>query len=182
MHAHAQQASNVDIIPSQQAKENGIHLDHNTATHPPLKISPDKSEILMLDEEAGTIIVGNPAHLNVLADSADRLILVPRAPGASFFTVLNKNGDVLMQRHILIAAPQKNYLRVRRSCGGDSACQPTSVYYCPDTCHDVSVVGADAPAPDAPSGDMASPDAAALAGGAQALSGGIPEAQDAISE
>lgn len=114
----------------------------NDITHPPLRLTPDKSTIIELSDAAGSIIVGNPAHLNILADSAKRLIVVPRAQGASFFTVLGKDGNVLMQRHVIVGSTSgadKKYVRVRRVCpGGSGNCQQTSVYYCPDMCHEIS--------------------------------------------
>lgn len=135
--AAAQAQQSVEIIPQTSAKERGIALDESIATHEAIKITPDKSEIVRLDREAGTIIVGNPAHINILADSPETLIIVPKAPGASFFAVRDQDGELIMQRHVLVAAPQEDYIRVRRTCGGDDTCTPTSVYYCPDMCHEV---------------------------------------------
>jgi len=109
-------------------------------THPILRLTPDRSEIINLDAPISSFIVGNDEHLGIFIDSARRLILVPRIPGATFFTALGQDGRVVMQRHVIIAAPKENYVRIRRSCalgGGD--CQPTQVYYCPDMCHSVSV-------------------------------------------
>ena len=124
-------------IPISNANETETAFDNDEITHPPLRLTPDKSSILMLDRSAGSIIIGNPAHLNILADSANRLIVVPRAPGASFFTVLDKDGDLLMQRHVIVASPKEKYLRVRNTCAAGEDCQPTSVYYCPDMCHEI---------------------------------------------
>lgn len=108
-------------------------------THPALKLTPDKSELVRLDKPAGSIIIGNPNHLSILADTSKTLVLVPRAPGATHFTVLDMDGAVLMQRHVIVASPKEKYLRVRRSCAGsdDDNCQQTSVFYCPDMCHEI---------------------------------------------
>ena len=109
-------------------------------THPPLKISPDKSELIRLKKDAGSIIVGSPSHLSVLADSARTLVLVPQVPGATYVTILDKQGNILMQRHVIIASPKKKYVRIRKSCNADiEGCEPTQVYYCPDMCHKVAV-------------------------------------------
>lgn len=129
----------IDIIPAKTVSD-GEEATEVGATHPAVQITPDKSEIINLDQDAFTIVVGNPAHLNVLADSARRLVLVPQAPGATYFTVLGEQGNVIMQRHVIIASPKKNYVRVRRSCTGDAeVCAPTSVYYCPDMCHEIAL-------------------------------------------
>ncbi|MGZ9097368.1 MAG: pilus assembly protein N-terminal domain-containing protein [Micavibrio sp.] len=110
-------------------------------THPMIRITPDKSELVRLETDASSIIVGNPDHLGVLMDNRRLLILVPRAPGATYMTVLDSAGNVIMQRHIIVASPKSDYIRIRRSCAGQgSDCQATSVYYCPGMCHQVGLV------------------------------------------
>ena len=128
----------VDILPAKSAPES-VNLDTGHSTHPPIKMTPDKSELLHLDQAAGTVIIGNPLHLNVLADSAKTLVLVPRQPGATYMMILDTRGDVIMQRHVLVAAPKERYVRIRRSCAGagTEGCQQTQVYYCPDMCHEI---------------------------------------------
>lgn len=135
--------SEINILNSDQAKEKGYGFD-NTATHPALKLTPDKSEIVRLDRPAGIVIVGNPLHINVLVDSTNTLVVVPRAPGASNFIVLDQNEDVIMNRHVLVSAPTKNYVRIRRSCGNSpDNCEETSMYYCPDLCHEITMDNSD---------------------------------------
>jgi len=116
------------------------------ATHPDIRLTPDKSTIIRLDRDALSVIVGNPSHLNILLDTPRLLILVPRAPGATYFTVLDADGEVIMERHAVIAAPEQQYVRIRRSCanaGESTACRATSVYFCPDICHEVDVTQAE---------------------------------------
>lgn len=138
-HAQAQDNAAIDVIPAKSVSPESEEAEIG-ATHPAIQITPDKSEIVSLDQDAFTIVVGNPAHLNVLADSARRLVLVPQAPGATHFTVLGENGNVIMQRHVIVASPKKNYVRVRRSCAaGADGCASTSVYYCPDMCHEIAL-------------------------------------------
>lgn len=122
------------------ATTNQQSFSDEIVTHAPLRLTPDRSEIVRLDSKIGSVIVGNPAHLNIIPESATTIIVVPRAPGASFFTILDENGEVVMQRHAIIAAPKEKYVRIRRSCAGNE-CQPTSVYYCPDMCHEIQVSG-----------------------------------------
>lgn len=110
----------------------------------PLKITPDKPEVVHLDKDAVNVIVGSEEHLRVIPDTNRTLIVIPKKPGATFFKALDGDGNVIMQRHVIIAAPQKKYIRVRRACAeGDTACKEFSVYYCPDMCHEVSVVQGD---------------------------------------
>lgn len=178
--AHAQNenisgeaAAAVDILPAKSVSDK-VLIDENTEdTHPPVRLTPDKSELIRLEKNAGTVIVGSPEHLSVLADTANTLVLVPRLPGATYITVLDRHGEVLMQRHVIVAAPKDKYVRVRRSCAGsdDKACQETRVYYCPDMCHEINTVSKDAKG--APAASGAAGKAGAAAGGS--ADGGDPE-------
>lgn len=113
-------------------------------THPILRLTPDKTEMITLDREAQSIIVGNPANASVLMENPKLLLVVPRSPGATHVSILDKEGGIIMQRHIVVAAPKEKYVRIRRSCNsaspgrGNAGCEPVSVYYCPDMCHQVT--------------------------------------------
>ncbi len=134
------QEAPIDIIPASSLSERNIILPDNEDTDVPLKLTPDKSELIRLPKKAGSIIIGNPKHLSVLADSAQTLVLVPKLPGATYMTVLDLEGNLIMQRHVLVDSPKDKYVRIRKSCaGGAEGCQTTKVYFCPDMCHEVSV-------------------------------------------
>lgn len=125
---------------------------------PILRLTPDKSELVRLDGDAVSVVVGNPQHASVLVESPRLLVVVPKAPGATHFTVLNKDGGVIMQQNVIVSGPAKDYVRVRRgSCGEKSKageCAKTDVYYCPDMCHGISPGATDGKAPNnAGSGD-----------------------------
>ncbi len=132
-----------DLMPPVTAQSAALPTETlDSETHPVLNLSPDKSELVRLDREAASVIVGNSNHVAVMLDSARLAVVIPRTPGATYFTVLDKDGNVVMQRHVVVAAPKKNYVRVRRSCsasgtGRNNNCQPTSVYFCPDMCHEI---------------------------------------------
>lgn len=132
----------VDILPAKSlSTEERESIDTDAVTHPELRITSDKSEIVRLDHEAGTVVVGNPAHITVMAENTRTLVISPKAPGATYFTVLDAVGNVLMQRHVIVGSPGKKYIRVRKSCAamekGD--CKSTQVYYCPDMCHEIII-------------------------------------------
>lgn len=133
-----------------QAAANAPEYDFSPGmdTHPVIRLTPEKSEIISLDTDIKSLIVGNPLHLNVIMDTTKRLVLVPRSPGATSFTALDENGKVIMQRHVIVNGPDEKYVRVRRSCSaaatsglGAVNCQDMSMYYCPDgLCHPVNVI------------------------------------------
>ena len=129
-----------DLMPPVTAESTGNQTTSlDAATHPALRLTPDKSELVRLDREAASVIVGNPAHISVIIDNPKLAVVVPRQSGATYFSVLDKEGNVIMQRHVIVASPKKNYVRVRRSCSAASGddCRPTSVYFCPDMCHEI---------------------------------------------
>lgn len=131
----------LDIPPVTAASAETPIPSDKDITDPPLHLTPDKSELIKFEQDIGMVVVGNPAHANVLADTTRTLVVIPRLPGATYFTVLNNKGEILMQRHILIAGPEENYVRIKKTCAGDDDnCQTTSVFYCPDTCHTVRVM------------------------------------------
>lgn len=139
--AHVFAEDKVIDIPSPSAQQITDVDAVDGTTHPPIRITPDKSELIRLEKDAASVIVGNPLHVNVIADSSRTLVVVPRSPGATHFTVLDKKGAVIMQRHIIVASPKKNYVRVKRVCREDSdGCLNTSVFYCPDMCHEIGSV------------------------------------------
>ena len=129
--------------PHVQAEDENTAYTENEHTHPAIKLTPDKSELIRLDTAASSIIIGNPNHLSILADTSKTLVLVPRAVGATHFTVLDFDGNILMKRHVIVGSPKENYLRIRRSCVGSTGndCQSTSVFYCPDMCHEIISAG-----------------------------------------
>jgi hypothetical protein len=74
-------------------------------------------------------------------DTTRSLVLIPRDAGATHKTVLGKDGKVIMQRYVIVAAPAEKYIRIRRACSGNAGtCVQTSVYYCPDMCHETKML------------------------------------------
>jgi len=105
-----------------------------------IRLTPDRTKILRLRESAASVIVANPVHATVSLDSPRLLILMPREPGTTSFTVLNAEGKVLLERSIIVSAVQPQYVRVRRVCGNASDCEASNYYYCPDGCFEVTPV------------------------------------------
>lgn len=107
----------------------------------PLRISLDRPEIVRLDRDAVNVVVGSNENLRVVPDTNKTLLLIAKKPGSTYFQALDVDGKVIMQRHVIIGSPNKNYIRIRRACAnGVEGCKQYSVYYCPDICHEVNVV------------------------------------------
>lgn len=125
-----------------------------------IRITPDKTKILRLTQDASSVIVTNPANLSVLLDSPRLLIIMPRTPGTTSFTVLNNKGQTIAEKTVIVAAAAKpKYVRIRRVCdAGGSSCVPTAYFYCPDGCYEVMTVPPDNGAtnvPDVPANPVA---------------------------
>ncbi len=107
----------------------------------PLRISPDKPEIIELDRGAVNVIVGSEENLRAVPDTNRTIILIPKKPGATYFKAMDEEGKVIMQRHVIIGGPKNEYIRIRRACvNGAEGCKEFSMYYCPDSCHEVGIV------------------------------------------
>lgn len=109
----------------------------------PLRISPDKPEVLHLNGDVVSVLVGSEDTLRAVPDTNRSIILIPKKPGATYFKALDGDGKVIAQRHVIIGAPvnKSKYIRIRRACvNGAEGCREYSVYYCPDMCHEVNVV------------------------------------------
>ncbi|HPQ50979.1 MAG TPA: pilus assembly protein N-terminal domain-containing protein, partial [Alphaproteobacteria bacterium] len=107
----------------------------------PLRISPDKPEIVQLDRSAVNILVGNDENLRAVPDTNRTIILIPKKPGATYFKAIDTDGKVIMQRHVIVGAAKNEYVRIRRACiNGEDGCKQYSMYYCPDSCHEVDLI------------------------------------------
>ncbi len=135
-----------DLMPAVSNQSSDTSQKLNGETHPVLNLSPDKSELVPLDRAAHSVIIGNSSHVTVMLDTPKLAVVIPREAGATYFTILDKDGNVVMQRHVVVSAPKKNYVRIRRSCGNvtdGQDCKPQSVYFCPDMCHEIGTAASD---------------------------------------
>ncbi len=149
--AQEDKPSPIGLMPSISSEEVidaevGFEID---ATHPPIRVTPDKAEMVRLERDATTVIVGNPVHASVMVENKNLLVIVPKRPGATYFTVMDSNKQIIMQRHIIVAAPKEKYIRLHRNCNtpamsGEAQydlgeCYWMSVYYCPEgeQCHEI---------------------------------------------
>lgn len=107
-----------------------------------IHIAPDKPEILRLSEDAASVVVGSPKYASVTMDNPRTLLIMPRAEGATALTVLNGEGQIVMEKRIIVGAPKEKYVRIRRACNPTApGCRSSQIYYCPDGCSDISLDG-----------------------------------------
>lgn len=106
-----------------------------------LRLAPGKSQNIELSRDAASVIVANPAHASIFLDNPRLVVVLPRAPGATGFTVLDREGKTILSQQIVVdSADDGAYVRVTRVCSAASAsgmsgdCVPLTTYYCPDNC------------------------------------------------
>lgn len=138
-HSAFAQSKNTDIT-LLDGKSQPDELFDSNITNQPLRITMDKSEVIHLNKPAGSVIIGNSAHVGVLVEDANTIILVPREPGASFLTIMAADKSLIMQRHVIVASSKKHYIRIRQSCATAKRkdCVPIKTYYCPDMCYEIN--------------------------------------------
>ncbi|MCE9508448.1 MAG: pilus assembly protein N-terminal domain-containing protein [Alphaproteobacteria bacterium] len=137
-----------------------------------LRLTPNKNKIIRLDQDAASVVVNNPKHASVMLDSPRLIIIMPRLPGTTSFTVLNSAGETILQKDVIVTNVQPQYVRVRRVCAsGDTSCTPAAYYYCPDGCYEVTPV---APGAAGSEGNIPPPPVAATTAAAAATDSPAP--------
>ncbi len=98
-----------------------------------IRVSPGQSKTVPLSRNAASVIVANPAHATVFLDTPRMLVIMPRAPGATELTVLDAEGQIVLQKGVLVDGAGDDHVRIRRICGEDARdCEAQTIYYCPD--------------------------------------------------
>lgn len=108
-----------------------------------IRLTPDTTRVVRLEQDAVSVLVTNPEHARVLLDSPRMMIVMPRTPGTTPIMALNAKGETILQKTVIVSATAApKYVRIRRMCGtiGPPECIATSFYYCPDGCYEVNPV------------------------------------------
>lgn len=134
--SHAQDLPNLPEPNSMPALPSNA-LDENA----PINLTPDGPAVVKLDEDAASVIVGNPAHATALLENPRLLMLMPGMPGATKVMALNRQGKAILNRHVFVGAGKSGFKRISRVCStSDSGnCAPVSMYYCPDKCYETTI-------------------------------------------
>lgn len=135
----------------------------------PIRMTPEGPAVIQLDQDAASLIVGNPAHATAVLENPRLIMLIPQQPGATKVMALDRSGKAIFNRHVLVGGGKSQFLRINRACvnASTAGCRPVAMYYCPDRCYETTVAGAGAP-----TGDAAIP---APMGASGASSADVPE-------
>ena len=132
-----------------------------------IHLTPDRTEVIRLQEDASSVVVTNPAHASVVLDTPRLLVVMPRQPGATSFFVLNQAGEKILERDVVVSTAPNQYVRIRRACADGQQCPADAFYYCPDGCYEVTTVP--------PTGSINAP---SLGGGSTPVIDNAPPPQD----
>ena len=111
-----------------------------------LTIFVDKTQFLKLNQAADTISIGNPDMVSLNLKSPKFLILTGLKVGATDIHILNKKGNSIFSKEVLVMPSSVDTVIVNR--GADQ----TSTYLCAPACVSVSVAEANSKGPPAASG------------------------------
>jgi hypothetical protein len=103
-----------------------------------IQLAPGRAQVVPLPDDAGAVVVGNPAHLTAMLDTPRTMILVPHQPGLTSLTVLDRSGRTMLATDIVVSARQPGSLNVVRSCvDGDKNCKAVTTFYCGAGCVEI---------------------------------------------
>ncbi|MEX6508882.1 pilus assembly protein N-terminal domain-containing protein [Jiella sp. M17.18] len=90
-----------------------------------LGIAVDHARILKIDQPAATVIIGNPAIVDVDVLSADRLVLTGKSYGITNVVILDKDGNPILDEQVAVQTFEDKTVRVYRQASRTTlACAP----------------------------------------------------------
>jgi hypothetical protein len=90
-----------------------------------IPVNIDQAKLIRLPERAATIIVGNPLVADITLQPGGIIIVTGKSYGATNFVAMDRNGEVLVDRIILVESPADPIVTVYRGLDRESySCMP----------------------------------------------------------
>ena len=99
-----------------------------------ITVSIDQARVLKVDAVAETIIIGNPAIVDVAIHDAQTLILTGRSYGVTNLVVLAAAGDAILDENVVVNSVETASVRVYRQA-------QRSTYSCSPSCEPTVTIG-----------------------------------------
>lgn len=80
----------------------------------PLQVHVDQAMLMRLPEKVGTIVIGNPLIADVTLQSGGLVVVTGKGYGSTNLVALDRDGNVLLERPILVTGAAENVLVVYR--------------------------------------------------------------------
>ncbi|MCE7026567.1 pilus assembly protein N-terminal domain-containing protein [Jiella avicenniae] len=98
------------------------------AAKEPLSVEMDQAKVIELEKPAGTVIVGNPAIVDVQVLSSNRLVLTGKSSGITNVVILGEDGEAFVDEQVSVQTFEDNTVRVYRQASRSTyACTPKCV-------------------------------------------------------
>lgn len=108
----------------------------------PIRVSPAGPTIINLDEDAASVIVGNPVHATVVLDNPRTVMVNAGVSGMTNLIILGRDGKVILNRPVISGGATGEMIHVQNACinGGDG-CVADKMFYCAEgeRCYAVNV-------------------------------------------
>ncbi|NDV86255.1 pilus assembly protein CpaC [Aurantimonas aggregata] len=90
-----------------------------------LGVAVDHARILQIDRPAATVIVGNPAIVDIEVLSSERLVLTGKSYGITNVVILDAGGETILDEQVAVQTFEANTVRVFRQANRVTyACAP----------------------------------------------------------
>src|ERR1700710_2465133 len=90
-----------------------------------IAVNIDQAKLIRLPERVATIIVGNPLIADITLQVGGIIVVTGKGYGATNFVAMDRNGEVLVDRMILVEGPADPIVTVYRGTERESySCMP----------------------------------------------------------
>src|SRR5947209_20622402 len=91
----------------------------------PIPINIDQAKLIRLPERAATIVIGNPLVADITLQPGGIIIVTGKSYGATNFIAMDRNGEVLLERLILVESAADPVVTLYRGIDRESySCMP----------------------------------------------------------
>jgi Flp pilus assembly secretin CpaC len=90
-----------------------------------IPVNIDQAKLIRLPERVATIVVGNPLVADITLQPGGVIIVTGKSYGATNFVAMDRNGEVLVDRIIVVESPADRIVTVYRGIERESySCMP----------------------------------------------------------
>jgi hypothetical protein len=90
-----------------------------------IPVNIDQAKLIRLPERAATIVIGNPLVADITLQPGGVIIVTGKSYGATNFVAMDRNGEVLLDRIIVVESPADRIVTVYRGIERESySCMP----------------------------------------------------------
>jgi len=91
----------------------------------PIAVNIDQAKLIRLPDRAATIVIGNPLVADITLQPGSIIIVTGKSYGATNFVAMDRNGEVLLERIILVESAADPIVTVYKGIERESySCMP----------------------------------------------------------